>query len=202
MVNLIAAQKLALVVGIVGNESGTAVGRMQGLLQEIEGIDRVVVSSENKGVLDIIFRSGRERQDAVYVGQQNTHHYQQEEGENHIQDRKKQYPVAAEACPFRIRYEYEKCGDIEYSLDDGSKRNTPHLPHGGMTYYSRITSGSEERYQRNERRGPGYGEIAAGTELIGRKIVEHTEYKNGGYYRCQSINQQYPIPVDIVLREV
>ena len=71
-----------------------------------------------------------------------------------------------------------------------------------MTYYSRITSGSEERYQRNERRGPGYGEIAAGTEIIGRKIVEHTEYEYGGDHRCQSINQQYPIPVDIVLREV
>ena len=147
MVNLIAAQQLALVVGIVGNESGTAVGRMQGLLQEIEGIDRVVVSSENKGVLDIIVRHGRKGQGTVDICQQNPHHYQQEEGKNHVQNSKHQGPVAADERQSGILYQNIKRTHGQYPLDDGCERYAPHLPHGGVAHYPSVTFCQREGYE-------------------------------------------------------
>ena len=96
VVYLVAAQQLALVMGVVGDESGAAVGRVQGLLQEIEGVDRVVVSSVDEGVLDIVVRSRGEGKGTVDIGQQNPHHNQQEKGQNHVQDRENQDPVGTD----------------------------------------------------------------------------------------------------------
>ena len=180
MVYLVAAQQLALVMGVMGDESGAAVGRVQGLLEKIEGVDRVVVSTVDEGVLDIVVRSRGKGKGTVDIGQQNPHHDQQEEGENHVQDREEQYPVAAEGRCLRIGQEDEERGDVEHSLDDGGERYAPHLPHGGVTYYSGVTLGHQERYQRYECRHPGYGKIVAQADILGREIVEYPQHEHGG----------------------
>ena len=129
------------------HEAGATIGCRQGLLQEVQGIHRVIPCTVDQCVLDIIVRDHGDGDQIVDIGQRHAHHNQQEQGQDHVEDGKYQN-LPQHDRRHGIRGEYDNQHQYhQQRLYYGCEGYAPHLAHGRMTDHAGVALGENKSNQ-------------------------------------------------------